>query len=614
MDSSGSVTLNQAGNDFATITGTASSFDIADLDGLTLLALEANDATNNGGITITSAPSVAGDPASILVNTGNNVIARGAISLTSTGGAGTVVSAVGTAQILADTLADGVTPHDGTGTATLTAASGTVGGDTTSAISGASVVLDADRVTTGALTATGAAGTIDATATGAVGITIGGVLTSPGTTTLTANAGEVDLQAGGSAMALTVTALDLDVGAAFPINAGAGTLTITNSGNDATVIGGLDDATVGTFELDTAGDLANLTFGTLDVTSGGGAVTVDAVTLGTLNVTSGNGLVTISGATLGPATIAAGNNGAVVFGAAATSVAGDLTVSSSSSISQTGDLSVNGLTNLTSAGAITLQRTGNDLATVTASGTSVALDDSNGFTVTAAGITASAGAIDLDSTGTIDVLGNLTATNGIAVTSDTGSVTFADGLTINADSEPNLVGDIALSATSGSVTTGTATLSGANVAIRGVTIQTDGITATAGTVDIDATTGGVTVNDGISGTAGRDHRQLHRRDRDRDRRIGRCDRVLVRRFGRRDLLRFECHDECGLHAQRHWRYSFGHQCHDRDREWRRGCGRSDRHSGWRDDRRPDDGRDFRHHRCDEWHRCDQRRDHWRDDH
>jgi hypothetical protein len=249
--------------------------------------------------------------------------------------------------------------------------------------------------------------------------------------------------------------------------------------------------------------------GQLTVSTGGASITGTTTVAGNLSTTS-SGTITSAGAltvSTGGLTVSAG--GASITGA--TSVAGNLSTTSSGTITSAGALTVSagGLTVSSGGAAITGASTVAGNFATTSSGTITSAGaltvSSGGASIT--GATSVAGNLSTTSSGTITSAGALTVSAGGASitgttsvagsfsTTSSGTITSAGALTVS-------TGGLTVSAGGASITGATSvagnlstTGSGTITSAGALTVSTGGLTVSAGASTFAA---GVTVNDALS--------------------------------------------------------------------------------------------------------------------
>jgi fibronectin-binding autotransporter adhesin len=390
----GNLAVSGSSNNLTTNAG-ATSFGATTVSG-NLSTTATGAISQTGALSVTGSSSLAaGANAITLANAGNNF--TGAVGLSNSGannvsirdanglilgnvnvGTGTLgVQAVGITQaagtaIVQSAAAGAASFNSGGGVLTLA----NTGNDFTGTVSltgGSTQITDANALTLGTL----ATGALSAVSTGALNLGTGNIGSN---LTATSNNGAIS-QTG----ALAVTG-------SSTINAGSGTIALTNTGNDFT---GAVNLTGGSTQIT---DTNALTLGTLST----GALT--AASTGALNLGSG---------TVGGNLAAASNNNA---------------------ISQTGALAVTGSSTLNAgSGAIALTNTGNDFTgAVSLTGGTTQITDANALTLG----TLSTGALTAVSTGALN-LGNGTVGGTLAATSNNNAISQTGALAVTGSSTLN---------------------------------------------------------------------------------------------------------------------------------------------------------------------------------
>ncbi len=447
----GNITLTNVANSFETVTFTGGNIAWAETGPVTIGGVSANaGTTSTGTLAVTSTGAI--------TQTGS-ITAQGATTLTA-----------------------------GANNITLTNAGNNF--STVSVVSGNDVALnDVDALVLGASTVNGG---LNVTTNGA--ITQSGAITVAGTTTLAGGAANnitltdagnnfstVSITSGNNVALIDANALNL---AASTVS---GTLNLTTNGA-LTQSGAVTVTGTTTFAAGAANDItltnAANNFGTVGVTSSNNVSLTDANALnlaastisGALNVTTG-GALTQSGAlnVTGSTTLAAGANDITLTNAgnnfntvgitsgnnvalidanalnlAASTVGGNLNVTTSGALTQSGAVTVAAATTL-AAGAndITLTNGGNNFNSVgVTSGNNVSLTDANALTLNASNVTgtfsanaadltvggaiaSTGGAVNLTATNSVTQLANLSAAgaNNVTVTATGGAITMAAGAT-----------------------------------------------------------------------------------------------------------------------------------------------------------------------------------------
>ena len=352
-----------------------------------------------------------------------------------------------------------------------------------SAGTGITLAQPTNNVTTLAAQTTG--GNISFTDTdgfsiGSVSATVDGF--HPAITDFTANAGTITLQSGG-----LVTQTQRILASALSLQ-GSGLYQLTNGANDVT---SLAANTTGNVQYNDATALvlgASSITGGMDVTTGGaitqsGAVTVTGTT--TLAAGAANDItLTNAGNNFSTVGIASGNNvtlndtNTLILGAS--TVGGNLNVTTGGALTQSGAVTVAAITTLAAGGNdITLNNAANDFSTIgITSGNNVSLTDANALTINAS--TAS---------GNITVSANdLTIGGPVASTGGNLNVTGANTVTQLANLTVNGARSATVTATTGSITMAPATTTTSG--IGGAISYTAGTDVTLGSL---STGGGVTV-------------------------------------------------------------------------------------------------------------------------
>ncbi len=370
-------------------------------------------------------------------------------------------------------------------------------------IAGTSIFLQADFgnaegatdsiVLTAAILSAGT--TITGTATGQVNILAA--------TTATAGT-DVSLTAGES---LTVSGSDL--------TATSGSATLDAQGGDLTINGGSTVTAGGSFSGDasanitvdgvsmiTTGTSASFTSG-LSLTVTGGS-TVNAGT--TLTANAGTN-ITITGASIVSANLAASFSSGLALTVTASSSVSGLTVTGNALI----NVLVSASATITGTTGVTLTALNNldvnTLASIAAPAGSVSLEATTGaiHIWTSAMVTAGIAVTGVaEQSVTVDQSARITAGTNVSLTSNTGNVTIDTLARIEAQtgfvSMAALLNSVRVSGVA-DITAKTDVLIAAQI---GVVVDDSRITATDGNVDIDATTGNITIRNSSMVTAGND--------------------------------------------------------------------------------------------------------------
>ncbi len=449
-----------------------------------------------GGMALVAGQSINAGSGSVTLQGGTGGGAANAINLV---GAASNVSGTGGVSFTANNIAINAAANVNAGAATVTlrprtATTQTLLGGADSATAMGLLDTELDRITAGAVVVGGVGYTGNINVSGAVSAT-----TYPSLTLQTTGAGTITDTAGSitvptlnllATSGITLDAAPLVVSGTTTITAGAGNATLstaTNNFGTVVVASGnnvvLRDANALVLGASTVG-------GTLGVTTAGaltqsGALTVTGTT--TLAAGAGNDITLNLANNFGTVAVTNGNNvtlndtNALVLGAS--TISGNLAVTTNGAITDSGNVTVNGTTSL-NAGAgndIVLNNANNFVGTVSVTnGNNVTLVDAN--------------AIQL---GAINTANNLTVT-GVGITQN------ASGLTVGGTSAFNGgAGAITLNTASNDFT-GAVSLnnSGANaVAITDANAITLG-TSSAGTGTLTVNAAGVTQAGAITQAAG----------------------------------------------------------------------------------------------------------------
>jgi filamentous hemagglutinin family protein len=448
----GGVTLANNGNSFGSFGATAAGGGAVSvaaggalaLDAINAATLTVNTSSGNGAVTQTAALTVTG---LMTVNAGS-----GSVNLTAAGNAlGSFGATAGAVSLREDSAAIAL---DNVNASSL--------GVDTSALAGT-----ISQVASKTLTITGAAAFNAGTGTVNIGNT-GNSFGSVGAT-----GGSVTLRASSIALDTTsATTLLLDTSAAngtvtqngaavvtglTTVNAGTGDITLTNAANDFSATG--INVTGGAVRLRDVNDLviAGISQGAnkdLSLTAGN-AITGLAgnIDTGTANLTLSAGTSFTTFGTLRGTNVAITGSGGISLGHDVTALGTLALTTANAAIGQTaGHITAGGTTTVTAGtGTVTLTQGTNDFGTVNVvSGSTVSIHDTNNLAIgaTASGdLTVDAGgvlstsnpisgvAVSLQGTGGITLGHNVTATNGLQLTStntpitQTGGAITATGLT-----------------------------------------------------------------------------------------------------------------------------------------------------------------------------------------
>ncbi|WP_415884443.1 filamentous hemagglutinin N-terminal domain-containing protein [Neptuniibacter sp. QD34_54] len=454
---SGDVTLNQAGNDFSSLSVSATNATVIDVNALEL-----------------STSSVTGD---LSVTAGGNLTQSGAIDV-----AGATVLAV-SGDI---TLENAANDFD-----TLDASATNISVRDANALSVAALNTTNLTITTGgALTQTGAfvvsneANIQAATATLTQDNDFNSLSLNGGTASVN-DINAVELASTDLTGTLTVTAAGnitqsgaIEVDGAASLTATNADITLDHSNNDFSSI----SLTAVNAQVEDASalvlDSTDLT-GTLAVTAEGHITQTAAVEVdGVASVTSNSGDVTLNHAgndfsSLGVSAANAIVNDVNAVELSTSSVTGDLSVTAGGNLTQSGAIDVAGATVLAVSGDITLENAANDFDTLDASATNISVRDANALSVAALNTT------------------NLTIATGGALT-QTGAFVVSNAANIEAGSatltQDNDFTSLALSG-------GSVTVNDLNDVVLGATDLTGNLTVTSagnitqsGNVEVDGAT------------------------------------------------------------------------------------------------------------------------------
>jgi hypothetical protein len=327
------------------------------------------------------------------------------------------------------------------GTTTLSAAAGTVESEPGTKVSGATTSLTVGQAVTfpgtidaTSLTANGAGTAIDLSGSNTLekvtvtkgsdvtirdttgGLTIGGI-DATGTVTVTA-AGAVD-QTGAV------------VAGAFSVNGDGSAITLDTQANKVSSFAANNKSGNVLFN-DTAGGLtiAGITGGTVTIGAAGAVDQTAAVNAGAFTVNGNGSAITLNTQANVVSSFAASNGaGSVLFNDTAGGLTiagitgGTVTIGAAGAIDQTAAIKASSLDVTTSAGAVTLDRADNAVATFSGSnpGRSISFTDSTGFGIGANGL--NGGAVVLVGNGNLTQTGLITATS-LSVTDTAGSIDF----------------------------------------------------------------------------------------------------------------------------------------------------------------------------------------------
>ncbi|MBL6939642.1 MAG: filamentous hemagglutinin N-terminal domain-containing protein [Alphaproteobacteria bacterium] len=423
--STGSITLNNAGNAFGT---------------LTLLMHGSDDAslTDSTGVSIASA--VAGGKLTLVTGgavTQTGTIQAAALNVATSTGAITLTNAAnafGTLALLTHG-SDNVTITDSTG---VSMAGATVGGTLTLSAGGAVTQTGAIQAaalnvstSTGAITLTNAAnafGTLTLLTHGTDSATI---TDSSAMTIASASVGGTFTLAAGGAISQTGAIQT----AAINISTTSGAITLTNAGNAFATLTTLTHGTANASFSDSTGvNIAGATVGgTLALVAGGPVTQSGAIKAAALNVATSTGAITLASAGNEFAALTVQTHGsdnatftdsAGVTVAGAT-VAGTLALVAGGAVGQTGAINAAALNISTTSGGITLTNAANVFGTLTAlthGADNASFVDSTGVTVASATV---GGTLNLATGGAVSQTGAIQAA-ALNVSTSNGAMTLTN--------------------------------------------------------------------------------------------------------------------------------------------------------------------------------------------
>jgi len=523
---SGSLSITAAAGDIAMLRGTSGSGSIRSTSGRVTLDA-ARDLLLRGGTAANTSASARANGNTLDIRVGRDIVLiSGAASNSFTelfqGGAGSLDLVAGREIRLARSAASTARLDTGTANLSLEAPTITLNGEL---LQGGNLTFDGAVVLTAPnplvlpsngsfMLASGASltstGPLTVRATGAGAITFAGdnAIDGPGAATFRSVNGDITF-----AGAVTRSG-DLAASAS-----GAGDVRVTLT-DVLTATGSIDFTSSGTGVVDIAGSVAGsgvaLTSGTGAVIVGGDIASATGLALsstagGNITALSGSQLTAtgaLSAMTAGAIDLAGTAGGSTVTATAGTSlgVAGELasTTGAVTLTSGTGPLAVAATGRVTSAAELSLQSTGGGAVSAAAGGLVVAI-----------------GPFVASSSGTVDLLGSITASAVTASAGDTlsvaGPITSGDStsLTTTGAGALTLTGTAAVSSAGSTMLAATGT--GDVVVASGATLTSAGAvsaTSTAGAVDLSGAVGGptvfarsatgLTVGDGITATEGGD--------------------------------------------------------------------------------------------------------------
>ena len=424
-NSSGAVTLTSAANDVTTlaIANGTRAVSYTDSTGFDIAAagIQGSAIALNASGTLTQTGSVAGTSLAV-TNSG------GSVTLTNSGNEVSSLSIANAGRAVSYTDASGFD----------IAAAGIQGSPITLIAAGA--VSQTGAITGGGLSVTNTSGTIRLTnaANDVTSLAIANgsraVFYTDATGFDVAAAGiqgsTITLAAGGD-----LTQTGVITGTFFAVTNTAGTVTLTNAANDVTSLA-IANAGRAVSYTDASGFdiMAAGIQGSPIVLIAAGAVTqTGAISGGTLAVTNSSGAVTLTNVANDVTSLAIANGSRAVsytdatgFDIAAAGIQGSaITLGAGGNLTQTGSVAGTSLAVTNTAGTVTLTNAANDVSSLTIAnaGRAASYSDATGFDIGAAGIQASA--IALNAGGTVTQTGSIAGTT-LAVASTAGSVTLTN--------------------------------------------------------------------------------------------------------------------------------------------------------------------------------------------
>jgi filamentous hemagglutinin family protein len=374
---SGAITLSNAGNNFGSVGATGGAVSITDTNALALDAINATSLTiaAGGAVTQNAAAVVSGATA---VNAGAN-----AITLTNAGNNFSSVGATGSAVAITDINALALDAVTATSLSLDTSAgNGAITQNAAAIVSGATAV----NAGTGAVALTNAGNNFGNVAVtgGAVSVTDINALALGA---INAASLSVNTSAGNGAVTQTGPAV---VSGATTVNAGTGSVALTNTGNDFAGLG-ISGGTINVVDSN-ALTLTSLTSAPNQAVtvSAGGVLTLPATAIDTgsapLSLSSGGALTSVG--TLRGTNVSLTSNGAMTLASNLTSLGTLSLVSGNAPITQTtGTIVAAGPATINAgSGNITLAQPSNDFQSgIALTGGAVSVHDLNDLTVTSLG-------------------------------------------------------------------------------------------------------------------------------------------------------------------------------------------------------------------------------------
>ncbi len=533
----GTLTLNATGSGSSiTFANSASTFDALTANAGNGISVDANIATDGGGLILNGNADGSGS-SSIVLASGVAVNSAGNLELRSAGGG---ITSSGNATLTSGGRLTLGSDFTSTGDAALNSSTGITLASGIAVTSGGVLTMS---TTTGGVTAQGAVGlnsanglqlNDDLTAQGAVAIDAdtdgdGGAFTLAGGKTVTTNDNALSITAGdivlnGSIVSGTgTTTLASSTGGTIGLGDAAGTLLLSDAelqritANGLTVGDGTSSITVDNVSATDSSGIGTLT---LNATGSGSSITFanNASTFDALTANAGNGITVAANVTTDSGGLilngnadGSGSSGIDLAGGVAVNAAGNLELRSAG-----GGITSSGNASLTSGAELTF---GNDFSSdgnailnggtgiTLASGIAVTSGGALTMSATTGGVTAQ-GAVALNSADGLQLNDDLTAQGAVAIDADTdgdgGAFTLAGGKTVNTN-------DNALSITAGDIVlNGSLTSGAAATSLASSTGGTIGLGDAAGTLSLsgaelqriaanqlivgDATNGDITVD------------------------------------------------------------------------------------------------------------------------
>ena len=530
LSASGDITLEDIGNDFNSLSASATNLSISDVNALSIGALNVNDlsVTTGGALTQTGAFIVA-NSASVDASSATLTQANNFNTLSLSGGSaqindadGIVLGSTNLTGSLVMTTAGDITQSDVIevdGATSLTATTADITLDNSSndffslALNAVNAAIEDSNGLT--LAASVLSGTLDVTSGG--DLTQSDAIDVDGATTLTAN-GDITLEYAGndfsslsasatnlsvrdvnalSIAALNVNDLDIAIGGdlsqtgAFiiantaSIDTGSATLTQANNFNTLSLNGGsaqindIDDIVLGSSYL--TGALAVTAAGNITQS---GSIDVDGATSLTASAditldNSGNDFLSLA---LDAVNAVIEDSNSLML--AASTLIGNLDISSGGDLTQSDAIDVDGATTLTANGDIRLENAANDFDSLTVSATNLSVRDINALSISA---------LNVNDLGVITG-GELTQT-GAFIASNTTSIDASSAILTQSNdfNTLSLNGGSALINDVNGIELGNTDLTGSLTVTAGANITQSGVVEVDGLTDLTATNADITL-------------------------------------------------------------------------------------------------------------------------